>query len=35
MLAVTFSVNLSSILALVLNNHLMIKQIIVTIAGIN
>jgi hypothetical protein len=30
-----FSINLSTILAPVLNNHLMIKQTILTIAGIN
>jgi hypothetical protein len=34
-LAVTFSINLSSILAPVLNNHLIMKQTIITIAGIN
>jgi hypothetical protein len=32
---VIFSINLLSILALVLNNHLIIKQTLITIAGIN
>jgi hypothetical protein len=32
---VIFSINLSSILAPMLNNHLIIKQTLLTIAGIN